>query len=366
MYFSALRKLIGSVEETKFYDVAILFLEAQRYRNLSIIDGAGDGGRDVTCSRADLRIQLSVRKYWEKKVNQEAATTKAKGLRHLIYVTNRHISPAAEAAFRATKFLHAGEVEVTIHDLNRISTALTRPGRIKRAYEMMGASLDSKVVASPSEIAISSVLLFGSEAGELREGIVDANVLAFLYRNPESSEATLVAGVVDVLPGANPTKVVQSAISRLRASGKIVGPKVSALLSAEEAGRMQSAEDEFVLAFQADITSLRATTSLSEEDARTLLRLATETLLNGNDFVAGDVDAESVILFFGGERTNLKAEADLQYPCEMLNRVALSVRKNSKADVFVEYFRHISCARCSGKCLCRSGHKCRPTFTFWA
>ena len=93
MYFSALRKLIGSAEEVRFYDVAILYLGAQRYRDLSIVDGSGDGGRDVTCSRSDLRIQLSVRRDWENKINEEAAKTAAAGVKHLIYVTNRAISP---------------------------------------------------------------------------------------------------------------------------------------------------------------------------------------------------------------------------------------------------------------------------------
>ncbi|MUZ71212.1 hypothetical protein GOZ90_00855 [Agrobacterium vitis] len=308
MYYSALRKLIGSVEETKFYDVSVLFLEAQRYRNVSIVDGKGDGGRDVTCSHADLRIQLSVRKDWENKINQEAATTKSKGLRHLIYVTNRHISPAAEAAFRATKFLHAGEVEVTIHDLNRITTALARPGRIRRAYEMMGASIGTKVVASTADIALSSVLLFGSEASELREGIIDANVLAFLYRNPESSEEVTISRVVDVLPGADPTKLVKSSISRLRTSGKIVGSKYKLLLSQHEVSRMRGSEEEFLFAFQADVKEISEYSGLSEEDSRKLLRLATEIILKGNEFFDGEVGAESVTAFLAEKGLSAKRE----------------------------------------------------------
>ncbi|WP_183077566.1 restriction endonuclease [Paenirhodobacter hankyongi] len=297
MYYSALRKLIASVEETKFYDVAILFLEALRYRELTIVDGTGDGGRDVNCSRADLRIQLSVRKDWSKKINEEAAATKAKGLRHLIYVTNRHISPAAEAEFRAKRFLHAGEVEVSIHDLNRISTTLTRPGRIRRAYEMMGASLATKVVASRSEIALSSVLLFGEEAKEMRDGIIDANVLACLYRKAGTPDDELVAEVTALLPGANPTKSVLASISRLRASGRIMGPKDRPALSESEAERMKGSEEEFLFAFQADVDSIMAATGLHEADARHILHLSTEILLKGNDFYAGDMEAEGVRAF---------------------------------------------------------------------
>lgn len=103
MYFSALRRLISSVEEKMFYDVALIFLESQGYRSLSVVDGAGDGGRDVICSRADLRIQLSVRKDWQNKINAEAATTFKAGKRHFVYVTNRPISPDDTADFLTNK-----------------------------------------------------------------------------------------------------------------------------------------------------------------------------------------------------------------------------------------------------------------------
>lgn len=297
MYFSGLRKLIGSVEETKFYDVAILYLNAQRYRDLSIVDGAGDGGRDVTCSRSDLRIQLSVRRDWETKINEEAATTKALGLTHLIYVTNKSISPKSEAAFRAAKYRYGGDVDVSIHDLNRISTNLARPGRIKRAYEMMGASISPTMHATTSEIAISSVLLFGQEASELREEIVDANVRAWLLHHPGSPEDVMVDEVVRALPGANPVKAVMSAVSRLRTSGHITGSKTSASLSDDEAQRMRSAEDEFLYSREVDVAALEKVTELSRDDASHLLDLATDILLKGTSLDTGDADSESVRKF---------------------------------------------------------------------
>lgn len=67
MYFSGLKRAIQDIEEKKFYDIALIFLESEGYKSVSIIDGKGDGGRDVTCSRNDLRIQLSIRKDWQKK-----------------------------------------------------------------------------------------------------------------------------------------------------------------------------------------------------------------------------------------------------------------------------------------------------------
>ena len=297
MYFSGLRKLIGSVEETRFYDVAILYLSAQRYRELSIVDGTGDGGRDVLCSRKDLRIQLSVRKDWENKINEEAANTAAAGKSHLLYVTNRMISPRAEAAFRASKYKFSGSVEVSIHDLNRITTALARPGRIKRAYEMVGATVTPTVHASTEEVAVSSLLLFGQEAFDLREKIVDANVRAWLFKHPNCSENTLVDEVSLSLPGANPVRAVTSAVSRLRTSGHIVGTQSKIALSEVEFAQMQSAEDEFLLAREADVTTIANATGLQREDATHLLKLATETLLRREDISGGDANSENVLAF---------------------------------------------------------------------
>ena len=89
MYFSALKTAIQHLEEKRFYDVALMYLEQRGYQDLSIVDGTGDGGRDVVCSREDLRIQLSVRKDWETKINDEALKSLSAGKRHLIFVTNR-------------------------------------------------------------------------------------------------------------------------------------------------------------------------------------------------------------------------------------------------------------------------------------
>ncbi len=202
MYFSALRKCIQNVEEKRFYDVAIMYLTRQGYRDLSIVDASGDGGRDVICSRDDLRIQLSVRKDWENKINEEAANALRAGKRHLIYVTNRAISPQAEQSFRDSKFNRKGEVDVSIHDLNVNATALAQPGTIRRSYEMLGMAPDPIISATPKEIAISTVLLFGREAKELRDNIFEANVRAWLLKHPGCSESILTHELSMILPGA--------------------------------------------------------------------------------------------------------------------------------------------------------------------
>lgn len=172
MYFSALKTAIQHLEEKRFYDVALMYLEQRGYQDLSIVDGAGDGGRDVVCSREDLRIQLSVRKDWKTKINDEAIKTLEAGKRHLIFVTNRPIGPDAEQQFLDTDYKQKGRVDLTIADLRRVSTALARPGVIRRSYEMLGMAIPLELQADPKDIAISTVLLFSQEARELRDEVM--------------------------------------------------------------------------------------------------------------------------------------------------------------------------------------------------
>lgn len=44
MYYAGLKKLLASLDEKAFYDVALVFLRAIGYGDATIIDGTGDGG----------------------------------------------------------------------------------------------------------------------------------------------------------------------------------------------------------------------------------------------------------------------------------------------------------------------------------
>lgn len=298
MYFSALKRLIGSVEEKLFYDVALIFLRAQGYKDLSIVDGSGDGGRDVVSSRTDLRIQLSVRRDWERKVNDEAALTLTAGRRHLLYITNRVISPDAEADFRAHRYRHAGQVEVTIYELNFISTTLAQAGVIKEAYQTLGISIDHNLTPTPREVAISSVLLFGVEAQELRERIVEAHICATLNdHNQQVSEDSIVEQVSRSLPGANIERAVSAGISRLRADGSITGNRNDIRLSDRRREYIQGAREDFIQAARKDVQSIRVITGLSEVDATRLLGKARELLVRGREFHGDGIFEEDVRSF---------------------------------------------------------------------
>lgn len=283
MYLPAIKTAIQNLEEKKFYGVALMYLERLGYKELSVVDGTGDGGRDVTCSRDDLRIQLSVRKDWQKKINEEAANTKNAGRRHLIYVTNRIINPTAEQDFFEHTYAYKGEVEVSIADLRRITTVLTRPGVINRSFELLGMAVPDEVHADPKEIAVSSVLLFSAEARELREEIVEANVRAQLLRQPGMSEKAVKDALINILPGPNVERDASAALSRLRTAKRISGPAIAVELAPEVREMMEAAEAELLAARMADIASLVEVTGLNEDGAGELLDIALELLIRSRD-----------------------------------------------------------------------------------
>ena len=283
MYLPAIKTAIQNLEEKKFYGVALMYLERLGYKELSVVDGAGDGGRDVTCSRDDLRIQLSVRKDWEKKINEEAANTKNAGRRHLIYVTNRIINPTAEQDFFERTYAYKGEVEVSIADLRRIATVLTRPGVISRSYELLGMAVPDEVHADPKEIAVSSVLLFSDEARELREEIVEANVRAQLLRQPGMSEKAVKHALIDILPGPNVERDASAALSRLRTAKRISGPASAVDIAPGVREMMEAAETELLAARMADIATLVEVTGLNADDAGELLDIALALLIRRRD-----------------------------------------------------------------------------------
>jgi hypothetical protein len=283
VYFSALKTAIQHLEEKRFYDVALMYLEQRGYQDLSIVDGTGDGGRDVVCSRDDLRIQLSVRKDWETKVNDEAFKTLGAGKRHLVFVTNRPVSPDAEQQFLDTGYKQKGRVDLTIADLRKVSTALARPGVIRRSYEMLGMAVPLELHADPKDIAISTVLLFSQEARELRDEIMEANLRAQLLRHPETSEAALIRQVAASIPGENIDRAAKSALSRLRTAGRVQQGVNGLRLSDGELQVMQAAETEFLAARRADVAALAEKTGLESESAEKLLDIALELLVRNRD-----------------------------------------------------------------------------------
>jgi hypothetical protein len=276
MYFTTLKRAIQALEEKRFYDVALLYLTAFGYKELSIVDGTGDGGRDVICSRKDLRIQLSVRKDWEVKVNHESELTKSAGKHHFVYVTNRQILEVEEQRFLTTKHKNSGDVDIVFHDLNRISTTLAQPGIIKKAYAVLGISVDTRLQAGEKDIAISTLMLFSKEARDFRANIVDSNIRAWLLKNAPASQEQIVAAVGTLLPYSNIEHDISRAIGRMRATGRILENTNALILADSETAIAKAAEEEFLQSISTDVALLQSEYELGWDDAINLLKMALE------------------------------------------------------------------------------------------
>ncbi|MFM5916735.1 MAG: restriction endonuclease [Novosphingobium sp.] len=302
MNFRSLDRLVQSADEADFYAVALYFLEALGYRNPTIVDGPYDGGRDVVCDRSDLRIQLSVQRKWEDKLRREAGAALSEGKRHLIFVTNRRITQAARTAFFAS-FKLKGQIEITIHDSQSISSRLLMPSKIGKAFSLLGVEIRPRLVASEKDIAVSTVLLFGTEASALRDEVVEAVVASWLRKNGPANEMATVENASKFIPGAQPQWLIGRAISRLRAKGEISGSQDRLLLEKSAADRIDAAEAQILAARQADEAMLIVRFGLSSKDAATLMGLSIAALtrrMNGSwssqedeelaEFIARTVD----------------------------------------------------------------------------
>lgn len=301
-----MKRAIQALEEKGFYDIAVLFLTALGYKGLSVVDGTGDGGRDVTCSIPDLRIQLSVRKDWIKKVNDESTLTKSASKSHFIYVTNRQISPAEETEFKTTKHVNRGDVVVTIYDLNAISTTLAQSGVIHQAYQLLGMRVDGRLQATAKEVALSTLMLFSPEAKELRVNIVEANITAWMLKNAPASESRAISAVALQLPYPAVVDDIKRSVGRMRADGRITGANDQLSLSTQEAEKAKAAEEEYLQAASADLRLLESKYSLSTEDAQRLLALALELIVRDKPLEDRSVHADALAAFVAEKQLNRK------------------------------------------------------------
>jgi hypothetical protein len=281
-----------------------MYLSIIGYEDISLVDGPRDGGRDVNCSRSDLRIQLSVRKDWKIKINEEATKTQKAGFKHFVYVTNRAINQGDEQDFIQEKYCCKGNVDVYIHDLNKIVTALSRPGVIRRSCERLGLLVPPKIEATADEIAMSTMLLFSPEARKTREEIISANIRAHLFKLPGDNENDIILAITNKIPGENVAQATKTIISRLQSSGKIKGPSTSLSLSVSENDTMMAAEMEFLTAAEVDIKMLSHETSLSYDHSKELLYLALDLLVRNRDLNGPGATEEALRSFMAKHNLN--------------------------------------------------------------
>lgn len=308
MYFSGLRKAIESLEEKKFYDIALLYLTAQGYKDVHIIDGAGDGGRDVSTSHKHLRIQLSVRKDWANKINSEAALALKQDRRHLLYITNRSISESDSAEFRANDYKCAGEVELSIIDLKALASSLALPGVVQSTYEILGFKAGNKVAATAHDVALSSYLLFSKGARELRQEIYECNIKACVYKAGALNDDEIVEALRSALPGVNVEAEIQRICVSLRSRGVLGVSENRNVLSPSVQGEMRAAELDYLSSIENDLALLRSSYGLNDVDAKALIEIALELVARGERVDGSDLYAVRLLDFISNKGLARKKE----------------------------------------------------------
>ena len=142
--------------------------------------------------------------------------------------------------------------------------------------------------------------------------MIEANLRAQLLKNIGISENTLIQKIVEVVPGVNVDRTAKAALSRLRATGLIVGNNTNLSLSVTEREAMSAAETEFLVAVNADVKMLEAATGLSTADARKLLDLALELLVRNKDLNGSGPAEESLRNFMAEKDLNRKRIATFE------------------------------------------------------
>jgi hypothetical protein len=274
--FSGLKERIRDLGVAEFYDVSRLYLEVMGFKSITIVDGTGDGGRDVICDRGDLRIQLSVRKDWEKKINDEAAETLSCGRRHFMYVTNRSISEDKKQKFLSSGYRCKGEVDITICDLNVISSALSSPGNIEAAYEVLGLAYNNKLNATPKEIALSNVLLFSEEARDFRENVIESSVKSIVFEEEGCTESSLLKKLAEIVPGVAIEKQGEKILRRLISKQDLYEEAGVLKLGVECRRWVSAAREDYLQSISNDVDKISKKYNIGEKDANRLIEIALE------------------------------------------------------------------------------------------
>lgn len=274
--FSYLQTLIEGAHYTLFYDIALHYLCSRGYKNPEIRDGKNDKGTDVTVEGSSANIQLSVRKDWKAKVNEEAARY-AQG-DHFIYITSRRVPKGDEEDFIAgSEYKKKGLVTFEIVDSQKLASLLVRTDRAKLVCELLGAPWQSGNFTI-KESATASLLLFSAESKNIRTEYVKWLVRSSLMNAPCSKDE-LISKILSAqgLPDSAHAQI-SGTIDKLVQAGDIVRQKDHLLtLSESSKNHIVSARSNFngvLLSLNDHVRQL--VNNIDNQDADAIAQLAIE------------------------------------------------------------------------------------------
>lgn len=227
MRLDSLIRLVEGADWMSFRELALLCLDLKGYREVSLSDGAYDGGTDLMVYQRPpnptrIAVQLSVQKKWKNKLDEDVRKAKSKlGLDHMVYVSSRRIP---EADFAPEKDRIWSELGVTVNkiDSQAIATEFYREKEVPEALRILG--IDLKNYRTPSgwrpnfrSAAAASFGLFGKEPEEFRHSVVHSAVVSAVYSAETGLKRdALVGQVADIVQMSdNGERLISAEIDRM-------------------------------------------------------------------------------------------------------------------------------------------------------
>lgn len=241
--FAYLQSLIEGCNYTLFYDIAIHYLVGMGYRQPVIVDGKNDRGTDVTIEGSPDKIQLSVRKDWKAKVNEEANRYSQGDF--FIYITSRRVPRGDLEDFLAgSEYKKKGIVAFEIVDSQKLASMLVRTNRGKLVCELLGAPWSSGNFTI-KESAVASLLIFSPESKNIRQEYIKWLVCCTLHARPASKQDVITQILLEQGLQDAAHAQIGGAIDSLRQAGIVSGNDSNLVLSKSKQTEIDSARSNF-------------------------------------------------------------------------------------------------------------------------
>lgn len=232
MNIDSLSRLIGSADVATQRQIAVHLLPLLGFDDSTFSDGPYDGGLDffVRTQRVNglkIGFQLSVESKWKQKITADAAKAKrVHGVNALYFISSKRIPGASFAPVRS-EVAKATGLNLFSVDNQAIATEFIRANKVASLLQCFGIDLPEderdEELLIPQNEAVASLLVFGSDARDFRDGMIDSTIKAVLARQGELLRSDLIPHVLSSAGLKEDQGVsVNSGIDRLLQSEQIV------------------------------------------------------------------------------------------------------------------------------------------------
>lgn len=251
MNIESLSRLIESVNVTDLRTLSAELLPLIGLPTAVFSDGPYDGGKDYAVHDDAIKgvkigIQLSVEAKWERKIRSDAAKTNKNFKTNLMYFISSRRIP--DGSFEDVRTSILSEIGVTVlkYDSQAIATKFIQHNKVNKLLDILGIEVNvatpqnRKYLGAKNE-AVSSLLLFDSDAQDFRTGLYDSIVKSVLARqSSDIKRPELITAILSVYDMEKAQGVlINSHIDRLLQKGEITSDNGNLNLHPKELNEYQ-------------------------------------------------------------------------------------------------------------------------------